>query len=185
MDEQAPIWPSWARSDSGNGRNETEGSATTIICEIALELRRLVARDVLTIANPSKTFYCLLIPITSRGRPVFRVVSFHDLLCQDWVFCNTSVKDQRTSELSFAESKCADTSTNDSGILQRSLRSVEPVCFAASHRALSHMKPRGSLAATVLTESKTPLESSAALEILHQANRGGIFAFRAGVIFQF
>ena len=68
--------------------------------------------------------------------------------------CLFAVKNQRTSELSFAESKCADTGTNDSGILQRSLRSVEPVCFPASHRALSHMKLRGSLAATVLTEGK-------------------------------
>ena len=51
-------------------------------------------------------------------------------------FENTSVKKQRTSELSFAESQCADAGTNDSGILQRSLKSVEPVCFPASHRAL-------------------------------------------------
>ena len=36
------------------------------------------------------------------------------------------------------------------------------------------MKPRGSLAATVLTEGKTPLEGSADLEVLHQANRKGI-----------
>ena len=62
-------------------------SATTSICVVALELRRLVARDAPTIAYPCKTFYCLLIPITSRGRPVFRVVSCYDLLCQDWIFC--------------------------------------------------------------------------------------------------
>ena len=50
---------------------------------------------------------------------------------------NTSVKNQRSSDLIFAESKCADTGTNnDSGILQRSQRSVEPMCFRASHRAL-------------------------------------------------
>ena len=84
-------------------------------------------------------------------------------------FANTSVKNQRTSELSFAESKCADTGTNDSGILQRSLRSVEPVCFPASYRALSHMKPRRSLTATALAEGTTQLKDSADLEILHQA----------------
>ena len=86
-------------------------------------------------------------------------------------FANTSVKKQRTSELSFAESKCADTGTNDSDILQRSLRSVEAVCFPASHRALSHMETRGSLAATVLTEGTRLLEGSADLDILHQATR--------------
>ena len=100
-------------------------------------------------------------------------------------FANTSVKNQRTSELSFAESKCADKGTNDSGILQRSLRSVEPVCFPASHRALLHMKPRGSLAATVLTEGKTLLEGSADLEISHQANRRGILPSGRGVIYQY
>ena len=36
------------------------------------------------------------------------------------------------------------------------------------------MKPRGSLAATVLTESKTQPDGSADLEILHQANRRGM-----------
>ena len=80
-------------------------------------------------------------------------------------FANTSVKNQRTSELSLAESKCADTDTYDSGILHRSLRSVEPVCFPASHKALSQIEPRGSLAATVLTNGKTLPEGSADLEI--------------------
>ena len=118
--------------------------------------------------------YFLLIQITSRGRPVFRVVSCYGLLCQD----NTFVKNQRTSELSFAEPKCADTGTNDSGILQRSLRSVEPVCFLASHRALSHMKPRGSLAANFLTKFITLPEGSADLEILlHFAFWAGRFLF--------
>ena len=74
-------------------------------------------------------------------------------------------KTKRNSELSFAESKFADTGTDDSGILQRSLRSVEPACFPASHRALSHMKPRGSLAATVVTKGKTQPEGNADLEI--------------------
>ena len=81
-------------------------------------------------------------------------------------------------------SKCADTGTNDSGIHQRSLRSVEPVCFPASHRALSHMKPRQSLAATFLAKSKTLPEGSADLEISHQANGRGILPSGRGVIFQ-
>ena len=47
-----------------------------------------------------------------------------------------TVRNQRSSEFSFAESKCADTGTNDPGILERSVRSVEPVCFATSPKAL-------------------------------------------------
>ena len=50
--------------------------------------------------------------------------------------------------------------------------------------AFSHMKPRGSLAATVLTKGKTLPEGSADLEILHQANRRGILPSGRGVIFQ-
>ena len=42
------------------------------------------------------------------------------------------------------------------------------------------MKPRGSLAATVLTEGKT-LAESADLEIIHQANRRGFFFCRTPV----
>ena len=63
-------------------------SATTSICVVALELRRLVARELPTIA-------CPLIPKTSRGRPVFRVVSCYDLLCQDWVFCKKNKENFR------------------------------------------------------------------------------------------
>ena len=44
------------------------------------------------------------------------------------------------------------------------------------------MKPRGSLAAAVLTEGKTPPEGSADFEILHQANRRGILPPERGVI---
>ena len=47
------------------------------------------------------------------------------------------------------------------------------------------MKPRGSLAATVLTEGKTLLEGSADLEILHQANRRGILPSGRVVSFQY
>ena len=53
---------------------------------------------------------------------------------------------------------------NDTGILQRSVRSVEPVCFATSHEALFHMKPRGCLTATGLTEAKTLPEGSETLK---------------------
>ena len=45
------------------------------------------------------------------------------------------------------------------------------------------MKPRGSLAATVLTEGKTLLKESA-LHILHQAKRRGILPSGREVIFQ-
>ena len=47
---------------------------------------------------------------------------------------HTFVRNQRTSEFSFAESKCADTGTTNRGILLRSVRNV-PVCFATSHKA--------------------------------------------------
>ena len=58
------------------------------------------------------------------------VLSFVTTYCvKIWYFANTSVKNQRTLELSLAESKCDDTGTNDSGILQLSLGNVEPVCF--------------------------------------------------------
>ena len=61
---------------------------------------------------------------------------------------------------------------------------MEPVCFPASHRALFHMKPRGSLAATVLTKAETPPEGGADIEILHQANRRSILPSGRKVIFQ-
>ena len=72
---------------------------------------------------------------------------------------------------------------NDTGILQRSVRSVESMCFATRHRALFHMKPRGSLAATVLTEGKTLPEDSADLEQLHHADRRGILPSEREVFF--
>ena len=52
LDEQASIWPSKTRSDSENGKKQTGAffAATTSICVVALELLRLVARDVPTIA---------------------------------------------------------------------------------------------------------------------------------------
>ena len=56
--------------------------------------------------------------------------------------------------------------------------------FWKSPLALLHVKTRGSLAATVLTERKTLPEGSADLEILHQANRRGILPSWRGVIFQ-
>ena len=46
------------------------------------------------------------------------------------------------------------------------------------------MKPRGSLAATVLTEGKTLLEDSADLGILHQAHRRGSLPSGRKVVFQ-
>ena len=51
---------------------------------------------------------------------------------------------------------------------------MEAVCFAASNKARSHMKPRGSPAAAVLTEGKTLPEGTADLEFQHQANGRGI-----------
>ena len=115
-------------------------SATSSSCVVALELARVVAPNVPTISHV-KRCYCFLLPITSQGRfsipcchlsrpPVSRLGKL------------PSVKNQRTSKFTFAESKCADTGTNDTGILQRSVRGLEPVCFATSHKAFFHMKPR-------------------------------------------
>ena len=73
--------------------------------------------------------YCLLIPITSRGRPVFLVVFCHDLLCQDWIVCTPFLqKPKNFKKSSLAETTCADTGTDHTGIHQRSVRGVEPDC---------------------------------------------------------
>ena len=48
-------------------------TATTSICVVALDLPRLVAPDVPTISHTLKRFYCLLLPIASRGRPARHV----------------------------------------------------------------------------------------------------------------
>ena len=151
--EQASICPSQARSDSDNGRNDgCAGVAATGGTRRAHNC--IPAKDILLLADSNYITW------------VYAVLSLDTTSCvKSGKFANTSVSDQRTSELSFAVSKCADT---------RSPRSAEPVCFPASHRALSHMKPRGSFAATVLTERKTLLEGSADLEHLHQAIRRGI-----------
>ena len=43
-----------------------------------------------------KRVYCLLLPLASRGRPMFHVVSCHDLLCQDWVICTPFLQKPNT-----------------------------------------------------------------------------------------
>ena len=89
---------------------------------------------------------------------------------------------QRTSEFSLAESRCADTGNNDSGVLQQSVRGVEPACVVVSEMALFHMKPRASPAATNLTAGKTPLEGSADLPT--SGNFRGILLSGRRVIFK-
>ena len=69
---------------------------------------------------------------------------------------------------------------NDTGVRQRSAKGVEPVRFATSHKALSHMIPRGSLTATVLTEGETLLEGSTDLQVPHQANGRAILPSNQG-----
>ena len=185
--EQTSIWPSMARSDSDNGRTETAGfffssnnSNLRGCAGVAATggTRRahncIPVKDIVLLADSNY--------ITGAQYSVLSLVTTSCVKIGYYV--NTSVKNQRTSGLSCAESKCADTGTNDSGILQRSLRSVEPVCFPASHRALLHMKPRGSLAATVLTKGKTLPEGSADFEKLHQANRRSIWPSGREVLFQ-
>ena len=124
--------------------------------------------------------YCFLISITSHKRPIFRVVSCHDLLCQDWVICtHTSVRNQRTSEPSIAESKCADTGANEpSHSSAECQKRGACVLCCKPHGSLSHFS-RVSLKATVLTKGRT-IPQGADLDFSHQAKRRGRhFAFRA------
>ena len=92
-------------------------NAATSICVVALVLPRLMA----PLHRLTTNFYCMLIPITSRGRPVFLVVSCHNLLCQDWVICTLSV--HKTNELQNLPSQSP--GAYDTGILQRSVRAAE------------------------------------------------------------
>ena len=98
-------------------------------------------------------FYCLLIPITSCGRPAFLVVSCHDFLVQDRVNLHTLSPETKELYFSLERSLCADMGNNDTGILLRSARGVEPLCFPCSHKALFHMNPCGFPTAAVFTES--------------------------------
>ena len=129
-DEQASLWPSEARSELR-----------------AFFRKNFILRGCAGVAatggtrrahHPTHVKEILLLPDSNNvtQTPVFRVVSCHDLQCQDWV-THRSFRNQRTSESSFALA------------LFIRVRSVEPVCFPASHRALLHMKPHGSLTTTV------------------------------------
>ena len=89
-------------------------------------------------------------------------------------FALSSFRNRRVSEFSLAESWCADTGTNDTGILQRSVRGVEPLCFATSHKALFHMKQRASPTAAKLAVVWTLLGGSADRGCPHHANIRGI-----------
>ena len=103
------------------------------------------------------------------------IVKGHDLVCKE-----PSVRNQRTLEFPFENSKCADTGTNDSGILQRS--EACSLCTLLQYKMdLFHMKPRVSLKATVLTKGKILPEGSANHEISHQANESGMLPFGAGI----
>ena len=125
-------------------------------------------REVLRLADSNCITWAPSIPCCLLSRP--HVSRFGHLLAL--LFIN-----QRSTRSSLAESLCADMGNNDTGILQRSVRSVEPVCFAASRKALFHMKLHGSLTATVPTERT---EGSADLEFLHQARRRGILQSERG-----
>ena len=129
----------------------------------------LVAPDMPTISHTYKRCYCFLIPITSRGCPVFRVVSCHDLLCQDWVIC-TRFR-QETKELQNVHSQSPSTLTR----IPTTLAFFNGVSWSLC--ALFHMKPRGSFTATVLTESETLPERSADTSIFTAfcLPSGGVF----------
>ena len=108
----------------------------------------------------------LLIPIKSCVGSQYSVFSLVTTSCvKIGYFAHSSIRNKRTSEFSVAKSKWADTGTNDSGILQRSLRSVEPVCFASSHMAFFHMKPRGLLRRPFLPKVKHYTRAAPTLKI--------------------
>ena len=130
------------RSDSDKGRNQTAGFFNLRGCAgvAATDGTRrahncIPVQDILLLADSNYITWAPSIPCCLLLRPPVSRLGILQTLPS---------KTKRTSEMSFAESKCADTGTNDSGILPRSLRSVEPVCFPASHRALLHVGPRGS-----------------------------------------
>ena len=140
-DEQASISPSWARPDSDNGRNQTAVLSSQQIqflwlrwscrdwwhqtCPPFQPRKRHVTASWLQLRHVGAQ-YSVLSPVTT-----FRV--------RIGLFAHPSVSNQRTSEFSLTESKCADTGSYNTGILQRIVRNVEPVCFAASHKAFFHM----------------------------------------------
>ena len=105
---------------SSHGRNQIEGffaAKKTSMSVVAVELPRLVAPDVFQLHHMGAQ-YSLLSPVTT---------------CVKIGYCaHPSVRNRRASEFSFVDSRCADTGTNDPGILQRSVRSVERVRFAES-----------------------------------------------------
>ena len=85
--------PPRARSNCDTGRMKTEGfffsARTSILRGLRWSCGDWRHETCLELHIRERHFYCLLIPITSRGRPVFRVVSCYDFVCQDWVLCKT------------------------------------------------------------------------------------------------
>ena len=103
-----------------------------------------------------KSCYCLVIPITSRGRPVLCCLLSRPPVSRLGNLHNLPSETKELQNFSFAESQCADTGTNDTGILQR-MSEAWSLCAlpqATKHKGLFHMKPRASPAATELTVSK-------------------------------
>ena len=114
-------------------------------------------REILLLADSNHITWAPSIPRCLLSRPpVSRLGNSHTL---------RSERNQRSTQVFVTESLCADTSKGDTDILQRRVRGVEPFDFAASQKALFHMRPRGSLTGTVLTEGKALPEGSADLEI--------------------
>ena len=123
--------------------SEMKERATTSICVVALELPRLVAPDVhhfthekemLLLPDSNYITWAPSIPgcLLSR-RPVSRLGILQTL--------QSKIKELHNfpSQSPSALSRVPTTLAFFNGIL----RNVEPVCFPASHRSLSHTKPCG------------------------------------------
>ena len=105
--------------------------------------------------------YCFLIPIASRGRPVFRVVSCHD----------PPVSEETKDLQNLSQSPSAPTRVPTTLAFFNGVSKVEPECFAPSHKALFHMNQRVGLWRRLFSPKVKKLPAgSPKLEILHQAN---------------
>ena len=145
-DEQPSIWP--ARSDSDNGRNQNSGLFFPQQLQFAwlcCSCRYWRHQTCLPFHTRKKRCYLLTGSNYITWAPSVPCCLLSRHLLSRWgYFAHPSVRNQRPSDISFAESKCVPTT----------LAFFNGVSVAWSLCALLHlfhMKPRGSLAATVLT----------------------------------
>ena len=138
-DQQASIWPSWARSDSENGRNQTVG---IFLEQLQFAGLRWSCRDwwhqtCAPFHTRKRVVTACWFQLHDEGAQYFSLSPVTTSRVKIRYFAHPSVRNQRTAEFSFEESKCAITCNNDTGILHRSVRNVDPVCFAEATRLSS------------------------------------------------